>query len=306
MNSTTPKPLFSVVIPTFNRLELLREALESVWAQTFTDYEVIVVDDGSDDGTWQYLQTLNHVTSLVQKNAGPGAARNLGAQNANGKYLAFLDSDDLWFPWTLKVFAEAVEIYPEFTSLCGRLSQSGKETRDENSTNSFDATRLRFFNCYLAAAAEGRYAGAGMIAVEKEAFLRIGGFDIEIRNSEDHDLMLRLGSEPGFVQVESPQTLVRRLQSDSLAMNLPLNSEGVSLLIAREKRGGYPGNARDRRCIIAQHARASSFHLLNNGAIHESFGLYWSTLLWQLKLGRLKYLLVFPVVLALRQIGLNR
>src|SRR5687767_3522938 len=102
-------PTFSVVIPTYNRTALLRRTLESVWRQTFTDFEVIVVDDGSTDGTVDYLRSLGgHVRWLTQPNSGPGAARNLGASVASAEYVAFLDSDDLWFPWTLQVYREII------------------------------------------------------------------------------------------------------------------------------------------------------------------------------------------------------
>ena len=89
-------PEFSVVIPTYNRLDYLKQALSSVWAQTFTDYEIIVVDDGSNDGTREYLHGLrSKLRILSQPNSGPGAARNIGLREAQGDYIALLDSDDL-------------------------------------------------------------------------------------------------------------------------------------------------------------------------------------------------------------------
>src|SRR5687767_548324 len=96
-------PTISVVLPTFNREEFLTEAFESIAAQTFADWELIVVDDGSTDGTSALVGQLARrvaqpVTYLYQPNRGPGAARNLGIQRARGQYLAFLDSDDLWLP----------------------------------------------------------------------------------------------------------------------------------------------------------------------------------------------------------------
>ena len=101
---------FSVVIPTYNRVHLLARTLESVWRQRFTDYEVVVVDDGSKDGTQAYLQGLgNKVWVIKQVNSGPGAARNIGVREAQGDYVAFFDSDDLWFTWTLDVFARAIQ-----------------------------------------------------------------------------------------------------------------------------------------------------------------------------------------------------
>jgi len=115
-------PLFSVIIPTYNRRELLRQALASVLAQTFTDYEIIVVDDGSTDGTREWLATVSdQVRVLIQENRGPGAARNLGIQNAVGEYVTFLDSDDIWFPWTLEIYERAIReaSRPAFVSGCG-------------------------------------------------------------------------------------------------------------------------------------------------------------------------------------------
>ena len=74
---------FSVIIPTYNRVDLLRRALESVWAQDFHDYEIVVVDDGSHDETMAYLESLGgKVRAFRQENAGPGAARNLAASHA--------------------------------------------------------------------------------------------------------------------------------------------------------------------------------------------------------------------------------
>src|SRR5215470_7796162 len=103
-------PLFSVVIPSFNRVAFLATALNSIFTQRFTDFEIIVVDDGSTDATMDYLQSLeDRIEVFRQPNQGPGAARNRGARQAGGAYLAFLDSDDLWFPWTLEVYRYVIQ-----------------------------------------------------------------------------------------------------------------------------------------------------------------------------------------------------
>src|SRR5262249_5752090 len=87
---------FSVIIPTFNRGALLSSTLVSIFAQRLADFEIIVVDDGSTDGTKDYLASLGRkIRFFRQPTQGPGAARNLGARHATGSYLCFLDSDDL-------------------------------------------------------------------------------------------------------------------------------------------------------------------------------------------------------------------
>jgi glycosyltransferase involved in cell wall biosynthesis len=94
-------PSVSVIVPAFNRSALLLEALQSVMSQSFSDWELIVIDDGSTDDTKQVVrnfqtQVTQHVRYLFQQNQGPGAARQLGIETARGEYIAFLDSDDPW------------------------------------------------------------------------------------------------------------------------------------------------------------------------------------------------------------------
>jgi len=199
-------PLFSIIIPTYNRRELLLQALASVWMQTFTDYEVLVVDDGSTDGTWEELQALgSRVCALHQQNAGPGAARNLGAQHATGDYLALLDSDDLWFPWTLNFFTELIRCH-EGPSV---LSAKVMEFTDVSDLARVCQTpvKAKAFADYFMSHQSGFFVGAGMAVLKREAFLRVGGFTDQRINAEDHDLILRLGTATGFIQVISPVTL---------------------------------------------------------------------------------------------------
>jgi glycosyltransferase involved in cell wall biosynthesis len=110
-------PFVSVVIPTFNRAGRVLAALKSVLAQTFREFEVIVVDDGSTDRTECVLQPLisahksegNQVRYIFQPNQGQSAARNRGVEAARGEWIAFLDSDDVWFPQKLELQMRAIE-----------------------------------------------------------------------------------------------------------------------------------------------------------------------------------------------------
>ena len=93
-------PLVSIIIPTYNRANFLKITLESIRGQTFQDFEIIVVDDGTpNDANEQLCQTFSKVLYIkIENSGGPAKPRNIGIQNANGKYLAFVDDDDLWLP----------------------------------------------------------------------------------------------------------------------------------------------------------------------------------------------------------------
>ena len=104
-------PYFSVVIPTFNRSASLLQTLRSCWQQSFTDFEVILVDDGSTDDTAEVVQQIddNRLQFVRQPNGGPANARNNGMRVAQGRFIAFLDSDDVWYPDHLANAHEAIE-----------------------------------------------------------------------------------------------------------------------------------------------------------------------------------------------------
>ncbi len=108
-------PRISVIIPCYNNKPYIRECLNSVLSQTFSDYEVIVVDDGSTDGTGEIIQNyLPRVRYLRQSNQGPAAARNAGIEAASGEYIAFQDADDLWYPEKLEMQLKFMEANPRF------------------------------------------------------------------------------------------------------------------------------------------------------------------------------------------------
>ena len=117
-----PLPRISVVIPTYNRQDLVVEAIESVLAQTFTDFEIIVVDDGSTDDTAVNIQPyLDRITYSRQENQGVAAARNAGIRLAQGEFVCFLDSDDLWIPTKLQAQIRFADAHPEYGLISSEL-----------------------------------------------------------------------------------------------------------------------------------------------------------------------------------------
>lgn len=104
----------SVIIPTYNSINTINETLQSVRNQTYRNYEIVVVDDGSTDDTVELLRTFDDIILVTQTNQGVSAARNRGVKEAKGDLIAFLDSDDLWHPQKLEIQINQAEKLKEF------------------------------------------------------------------------------------------------------------------------------------------------------------------------------------------------
>ena len=294
--------LFSVVIPTFNRVELLGAALESVFSQRFKQFETIVVNDGSTDGTMNYLHSLGkQVKVFSQPNRGPGAARNLGARNATGKYLAFLDSDDLWFPWTLEVYRDVIQEHKDPSFVAGRPCLFSNKN-DVQTARSGTAQSEEFID-YLTSGDRWRWWSVSSFVIRRDAFAEARGFTDEWINGEDADLALRLGVAPGFVQITDPVTFAYREQVSSAMKDLKRTFAGAWCKIRAEQLGYYPGGrarAAERRRILTRHTRPVTLGCLKQGMRREAWMLYRATFAWNATLGRVGYLALVPFI-ALRE-----
>jgi hypothetical protein len=297
-------PLFSVIIPTYNRAELLREALASMAAQNFKDFETIVVDDGSSDGTETVVRSCGFgVHFLRQSNSGPGAARSFGLRHAQGRYIAFLDSDDKWFPWTLQLFDRVISGGPETAFLSG-FGASADESW-ENCDNGLDRMTVRRYPNMLAACT-GRMppvGGTPSICVERGALLQSGGFVNKRMNGEDTDLWLRLGACPGFVRILTPPVFRQRYHVGSVTRQLEPAVAGAWHLLQQERNKAYPGGrdySRSRRRIICGAVRSVSRECLDRGKTSEALRLYKASFLWNCQLGNWKYLVGLPLAVCHR------
>ena len=294
-------PFFSVIIPAFNRRELLCRALESVWAQSFTDYEVIVVDDGSTDGTREFLEALKcPIVVLFQPNRGPGAARNLGIKHATGERIAFLDSDDTWFPWTLAVHHEAFVHggFPAMTAGKNTLVNSG------HSCLNSDVLELKWesYGCFFDAlnGVTLPIGGTPSITVKRSIMLEAGGFCEDKINGEDTDMWMRLGMKTGFVKILQPPVFAQTIHESNITDDCTLAVAGMKYLFQQERMGHYPGAVYRRKRIetLAASARSVSFHALRCGRRKAALQIYIRSFGWSLVLGRFKYLILFPLLAA--------
>jgi glycosyltransferase involved in cell wall biosynthesis len=300
------KMLFSVVIPTFNRAGHLRQALDSVFAQTFGDYEVIVVDDGSTDDTEKVANHYgNRIQLFRQSNQGPGAARNLGIQEARGEFVAFLDSDDIWFPWTLKNLEQVVARPSRPGFIAGKLFDFKTSTDLAGKVET--EMEVVEFRDYLSAARTSKFTilTCSCVVVRRSELNRAGGFTNQHMNGEDSDLWLRLGIVPGFAVIESPVTCGYRRHPGSAVANLEKTFRGMNHLIATEFAGAYPGGVQRRRErieIISRHVRSASRSLARNHDWRHAISLYVKIFRWLCQLGKWKYLVGFWPELLLKAV----
>lgn len=296
----TGLPFFSIVIPTYNRLGHLKETIGSIESQTFRDFEVIVVDDGSNDGTHTWLESRPDIRAFRQLNRGPGAARNEGIRHAQGEYIALLDSDDIWLPWTLDTFYKAIQLHV-FPSI---LSGSFKEF-----TNSEEILREPERECvslafpdYLASSHRSYSVGSGNCVIRRSVLTSFEFLEDRL-NGEDHDLILRLGDQPGFVQILSPLTLGWRRHPQSQTADTAQGIRGATRLVHRENTGTYPGGLRrsaERRRIIARHIRPVVLRSCAKENSAQAWNLYRETISWNITLGKWKYVAVVPLLLLLK------
>lgn len=291
-------PHFTVVIPTYNRARLLGECLASVFAQRLNDYEVVVVDDGSTDDTAAVLARYGgRIRVCRQQNRGPSAARNVGIQHAQGRYVAFLDSDDVWFPWTLEVYARAIDEAHDPAFVAGKPAQF--RVPEELQQVAAAEPVVLAFDDYYASGEEWRWWGVSSFVVRADALAAAGGFTDEWINGEDADLAMRLGVSHGFVQVCAPHTFGYREHAGTASASLERTHAGARHAVTMEQGGRYPGGparARERRRILTRHCRPVMLECLREGRHTDAWSMYRATMGWHLQLRRWRFLFGFPIM----------
>jgi glycosyltransferase involved in cell wall biosynthesis len=255
----------SAIIPTYNRRELLQRAIDSVLAQTHPIGEIIVIDDGSTDGTGDMLRERygNRIHYHWQENAGVSAARNAGMRIASGRYFALLDSDDRWMPEKTQRQVAWLDAHPEFGMVvCDVVRVDG----DGNPYDTFHrrevlhedgwALHWLLFNPSLVPASA---------IFRREVFETCGGFDTALRTAEDIDFHLRVARRWQIGVIEAPLVAAMRGHEDGLSAEASTYDDYVMVVerAIRDAEGIVEASLR-REALAATYLRNARGMIIRN------------------------------------------
>ena len=243
-----PSPLVSVIVPAYNSSMYIKETLVSVLNQTFADFELIVIDDGSTDGQREVIlqacQDDPRLRYVYKPNAGVSGARNTGFNFSVGSYVAFLDADDVWLPNNLEiklskfqsgdyglVHSDGLLINEDTAPLPGRMT--GREGQLLTDMLKWKATQV---------------PGPSSILVKREVLQTIGLFDTHLSTSADHDFFLRVASKYPIGRV-AEITWMYRMHPANMHRNISVMERDV-LFVYRKASANklFTGNWMERKC----------------------------------------------------------
>ncbi len=222
-------PKVSVVIPTYQAKDDVKKAINSVLNQTFRNYEVIVIDDGSTDSTRQVLRSYgSRIRFFGEQHKGVSAARNRGIRASKGEYIAFLDSDDTWLPSKLALQVEILDTHPEIGFIFCDVAFMANE-KILNATVFKSRGKPYSGSIYKQVISKNFISTSAMI-VRKKCFDRVGLFDELLQVSEDHDMWIRLARYFKADYVDKP-LVVGRIRKKSLSRDeIRLQEGNIKLL----------------------------------------------------------------------------
>ncbi len=270
-------PLISVIIPVYNGEKTILETIESVLNQTFTDFELIVINDGSQDATWEIANRIKDARLKVfsYPNAGQAASRNRGFYQACGEYISFIDADDLWTPDKLEAQMKALQTNPQ-----AAVAYSWTKCIDEVGEFSRRGSHISVTGDVYAKLLLVDFVESGSNPlIRRQAFIKVGGFDESLPAAEDWDLWLRLAASYPFVAVSSPQILYRQ-SANSWSANVLKQGAGSLQVIERAFNQAPESLQYLKPSSLANIYKGLTFKALE-GYPKQQRGLTAARLLWQ-------------------------
>lgn len=300
-------------MPVYNRADSVGRAVRSVVASVAAagldrgSVEMIVVDDGSADASPAIVEAIAaeaeptmRVTVLRQANAGPSAARNNGVAIARAPHIAFIDSDDMWFDWTVGVCLWALRLHPEaplfFLKAC--VFTENTKPRPDRSRGSRCEVHAGFVDAVIKHTR--RSFGTNNVIIRRDTFDRLGGFSSDFRCMEDTDLFLRADDQGPCIVLEGDQLFGRqRGRADNLTGNWGCVVDGFMKMKHKEMTGQYPrgssGDDNRRLTFLAGSAVRSSLLSFENGQPALAYRIFFGNALIILRGGKGRWLWRIPL-----------
>ena len=269
-------PIVSVVIPAHNAMPYLITALNSVLQQTFGDFEVLVVDDGSQDDTGDWITTVNdrRVLLISQANQGASGARNTGISHAKGQYIAFLDADDIWNPVKLEKQVDYLNNHQDVGLVSTKAVLVDAEARfvreiEQPYAANIAIETLLESNCILCGSTP---------LVRRSCFNTVGVFDLELRTFEDWDMWIRIAYHYPIAVIMEPLVSYRQ-HSASLSKNTFYMVESLEKLMNKVKKELLPAHVRTFKESYVDYRLKMAWKMLAIGNYKQSMYLLLTSFL---------------------------
>lgn len=257
------KPFFSVIIPTYNRKKRVLNAIESVLKQTFIDFELIVVDDGSTDGTKDVIAPIidTRIKYLYQKNSGAPVARNAGIKAAQGDYISFLDSDDIFLPEKLEKVYQEIQKFPTESILISshrrvKADKSSIYYHPEKCLTPPEFKRLLHYHIIDSST-------SGLV-IKRASLAEYGGFDISLKCIQDRELLFRMCNDHGCVLI-SDILWQKHWTNDSIVAHVVRKNYVSSIMDVADRNPSFDSEYKDALNYLI-------FRAIIKNAIKAKFG----------------------------------
>jgi len=251
---------FSVLLPVYNRENYVRQAVDSVLNQTLRDFELLVIDDGSTDRSAEILKSYGSKLKFIQqRNQGPEIARNTAAALAQGEYLVYLDSDDVFLPFALETFDKVIRATDCPPLLLGSILcfQESEPPPQPPPPDTIEIFRFRNY------ASKTMSLSSNSTIVRKSVFDAVGGGRRDTTpqtfHADDTYIQLKVGDYSPFVVIKNPCTSAYRLHGENTSKDLEALASGILRLIHLDKRGEFGKPSWNRYACLGGRALAFAY-----------------------------------------------
>ena len=256
------EPVVSVVIPLYNTRDVIKSTMESLLAQTYPHYEIVVVDDGSTDGSGDVVRAYgDRVQYIFQRNGGVAQARNRGIAAARGRYIALLDHDDLWDREKLAKQVAMLDSQPAIGMVVTDVAHIDRAGRPMNHVGPAYQPQHEFAQLFV----QGFVPTPSATLIRKDLLEAVGGFDEQFNSAgmDDHELWTRIAAATTIAGISEPLTFHRNRENKPAAVALGHRPLLIEKLLARF--GHDPAKRRYLQREMAYYLADQGKHLLTEG-----------------------------------------